>query len=388
MAKLRAKQINPLLAQPLYLALRTGVCAMGWFDLASTLSAFKRLGRLWARAPFNRSRLRRACDNLRVAFPEWTEQQRLDCAVRSYEHVFMLAAEVVFTPRLLTHEGWAGRVDLQVLHEAVRSVVTRPTIFICGHCGNWEMSGYSLALLGFPVHALYRPLDLKPADEWVRQVRGRRGLMLLDKFGAARRLPEVMGAGSALGFVADQNAGDRGLFVPFFGRMTSTYKAIGLSALRFNATIVVGLALRTGGEEVRNQDDQPTGLHREPLGLRYKISAIDVFGPDDYAHQPDPLFYIAARYRRAIEQSVRIAPEQYLWMHRYWKSRPRWERQGRTIPESVQEKLRQLPWMTDDEFNRLMDWSRRDAAEILAARGAPGAQIPSPTAGDSDDDEG
>jgi KDO2-lipid IV(A) lauroyltransferase len=250
------------------------------------------------------------------------------------------------------------------------------------------MAGYSLSLLGFPVHALYRPLDLKPADEWVREQRGRRGLVLVDKFGAARLMPQILSSGMPLGFVADQNAGDRGIYVPFFNRMASTYKAIGLSATRYNATIIVGMARRSGGQALSTRaagDGRSiVTLAREPDGLRYDLSMVDIFGPEDYFAQPDPLFYIAARYRRAIEQSVREAPEQFLWMHRYWKSRPRWERQGRAVPEPIVRKLRELPWMTETDVDAIRAHAERDT--LAYAQSRPAGAAPERETPESDDD--
>src|SRR6185295_8925050 len=101
-----------------------------------------------------------------------------------------------------------------------------------------------LALIGFEINALYRPLDLKPLDQWVRRVRERRGLMLVDKFGAAEEVTKIMRRGGLLGFIADQNGGDRGLFVPFFNRLASSYKTIGLLAIQYDAPILCGQARR------------------------------------------------------------------------------------------------------------------------------------------------
>lgn len=362
MGKFKLNRLPSALAWPVYSAIRGLTTLAGAGDLAGTLGVARRAGRAWGSARFTRGRRRRAEENLAVAFPGMSAAERTEVAIRSYEHLFMLGVEMIYTPRLLSHEGWAGRVELHGLEGALRRLVSGPTIFICGHSGNWEVAGYSLSLLGFPVHALYRPLDLRALDEYVRGVRGRRGLVLIDKFGAARELPRVMERGMPLGFVADQNAGQRGLYVPFFGRMTSTYKAIGLTAVRYKASIIVGSALRLGGEEVGGSG----GLRREPRGLHYRMSALDLFGPEEYMAQPDPLFYIAARYRRAIERGVRAAPEQYLWMHRYWKSRPRWEQQGRGLPRSVEAKLASLPWMTEGEMASLKSWAERDAAACAA----------------------
>jgi KDO2-lipid IV(A) lauroyltransferase len=77
------------------------------------------------------------------------------------------------------------------------------------------------------------------------------------------------------------------------------------------------------------------------------------------------LFYVTARYRRAIEMQVRRAPDQYLWMHRIWRSRPRFERMNRPFPGSLADKLRTLPWMTEADLEAVKEHSRRDARTLL-----------------------
>ncbi len=88
-------------------------------------------------------------------------------------------------------------------------------------------------------------------------------------------------------------------------------------------------------------------------GFNYEISTVDVIYPDDWQSMRDPLFYVTARYIRAIETMVRRAPEQYLWMHRRWKSRPRWEEQGKPMPANLQRSLEELPWMDQATMERL-----------------------------------
>ncbi len=299
----------------------------------------------------NRTRVARAMEHLRQAFPTWDDDQRRAVVVSSYEHLFTLGVEMAFTPRYLTTDGWAAHVQIGEVEKGLEALLSdRPCLLITGHCGNWEVLGYTISLLGFRLHALYRPLDLKPLDAWVRRTREACGLTLVDKFGAVDQLPAIMGAGHPLGFVADQNAGDRGLFVPFFGRLASTYKSIGLLAMQFNAPLACGMARRL---------DEP--------GLRYRLEIQDVIQPEDWADSPDPLFYITARYRRAIEMAVARAPGQYLWMHRIWKSRPRHERLNREFPGSLREKLRSLPWMTDEELARIEAQSAVDAAACARA---------------------
>jgi KDO2-lipid IV(A) lauroyltransferase len=111
--------------------------------------------------------------------------------------------------------------------------------------------------------------------------------------------------GEHVGFIADQNAGDWGLFVPFLGRMASTYKSTGLLAMRYRMPIILSFARRI--------DEQ----------FRYEVEFIDCITPADWADRDDPLFYVTARVNHAIERMIRLAPGQYLWVHRRWKSRPR-----------------------------------------------------------------
>jgi KDO2-lipid IV(A) lauroyltransferase len=381
-----------------YHGIRAGTMVAGIPDISVSLRIARKAGRIFG--GLNRKRLQRAIDNLAVAFPDWALEKRHEYALRSYEHMAMLLIEMVYAPRQLTLEGWCDRVQLLHLAPMLRNICgDRPVIFISGHCGNWEICGYSLGMLGFKVHALYRPLDLQALDAWARATREKSGMILVDKFGAMKMLPRLMEEHRPVGFVADQNAGDRGLFVPFFNRLASTYKAIGLLATQYQAIVTVGLARRLGGDLIPG-----TNLEHPPKGLQYRIESVDAFGPEEYMKQPDPLFYIAARYRRAIEQCVRMAPDQYLWMHRYWKSRPRHERLGKPFPKPLLEKIRQLPWITDNDVEQILEHSRRDAAEIAEANAkkaqkegvAPSVQTPTaqnpPVAPaveeDDDDDDG
>ncbi len=358
----------------------------GVLDPHDLLLFMRGLARAFAGASFNRTRLDRALTNLAIAFPTWDEDRRREYAVRAYEHLFMLAGETAFVPRLLNDDAWRDRAELGNVTPALNALLdNRPAVLITGHSGNWELLGYTMSLLGFPLHALYRPLDLKPLDDWVRRTREQRGLTLVDKFVAGEDLPAIIEQGGTPAIVADQNAGDKGLFVPFFGRLASSYKSIGLLALRFNAPVICGTARRIVDPIHEPDDHQPTPQpqHRlavtsqpapllegtvrlHPGGLHYRIEIADIIRPEDYLVQPDPLFYLTARYRRGIETMIRRAPEQYLWMHRYWRSRPRHEKLGRPFPGALRDKLQGLPWMTPAELERIEEFSRRDAAEATA----------------------
>lgn len=351
--------------RPLYYAIRGAIASMGVVSVNDAVRSARALGRTFAK--FEPKRVRRAMDALHVAFPDMPEDQRHTHAIQAYEHLFTLGVEMAFTPRLVTRDAWSDRVRMGTLDQAVKQLIqSRPCVMITGHCGNWELLGYTMALIGFPMYALYRPLDLKPLDAWLRSTRERQGLMLLDKFGAAEHMPEIMRRNALAAFIADQNAGDRGLFVPFFGRLASTYKSIGLLAIQYNAPIICGQARRLTHEHDRVV---PGGWNGD--AFHYVLDTVDVIMPEDWAAQPDPLFYVSARYRRALEHMVRRAPEQNLWLHRYWKSRPRHEHTGKPFPGALREKLRALPWMSENELARIEDWSARDARTLADAPPKP-----------------
>ncbi len=347
--------VQTLIAQPaMYTALRSVLIAAHTLPLSVVLRSAKAGGRAFGGSKINRKRVGLAADRLAIAMPELELEQREELVLQSYEHLAMLAVELAVMPRYLTEDAWTDYVELGPLNNVIRPLIEdKPTLLLTGHCGNWETLGYTIALLGFKMHVLYRPLDLRPADAWLRQTRSRRGLELVDKFGAMHKLPELMAANQSVGIAADQNAGDRGLQVPFFGRLASSYKSIGLMAIKNRTKIMVGCARR---------------LESEPgaeVKLKYRIEIHDRIDPEDWESQPDPLFYITARYRRAIEQSVRRAPEQYLWMHRIWKSRPRHERLNKPFPKNLREKLESLPWMTSDELEGIIARSDMDRAYML-----------------------
>jgi KDO2-lipid IV(A) lauroyltransferase len=118
---------------------------------------------------------------------------------------------------------------------------------------------------------------------------------------------DVLDGGRALSFIADQDAGRKGLFVDFFGRQASTYKSIGLLAMAKQVPIVVGYAARTR------------------RGFHYRIAIERVIQPHEWAAQDDPLRWITQTYTHALEAAIRRWPEQYLWVHRRWKHRPKGE---------------------------------------------------------------
>lgn len=327
---------GPIAMWTQYLAARFGATALTCFDVNICQQVGASLGRgLYAA---DRRHRERAIINVRTAFPEWSDQRVKRVARASIEHFIALALGVCHTTRTMQIDTLHERIRLGRVHRTLEMLDARqPMIMLTGHFGNWEVQGFLLAMLGYELDAIARPIDNPLLNDWLLGIREARGLRIITKWDASQRMLDVLNHGGALAFIADQNAGDRGLFVPFFGKLGSTYKSIGLLAVSQNVPIVCAGCTHIGP------------------GFRFEVNEYDIIYPEDWQDQSDPLFYVTARYIRAIESMVRHAPEQYLWMHRRWKSRPRFERQGKSMPASLQRKLESLPWMTQAEMDRLAE---------------------------------
>ena len=137
------------------------------------------------------------------------------------------------------------------------------------------------------------------------------GQKIIDKKGAAKLMGKAASTGATLCFIADQDAGKKGIFVDFFGRKASTYKSIGLIAITNNIPIVVGYSRRIGNR------------------FYFELGVNRIIFPEEWADKEDPLKWITAEYTKAIENFVREDPSQYWWLHRRWKHRPKTESQSR-----------------------------------------------------------
>jgi Kdo2-lipid IVA lauroyltransferase/acyltransferase len=252
-------------------------------------------------------------ENLKSAFgDQYTELERDQIVRAVYEHFCMMLMEILHIPRKLHPATWRDRITL-VGHEAVldRLMTGGPMIMLSGHFGNWEMAGYLFGVFGFPPNSVARTLDNPYLDEYLRRFRERTGQKMISKTEGYEQMLEVLRNGGILSFLADQDAGQRGLFVDFFGRPASTHKAIALLAIEHNAPVVVGYARRIGP------------------GFRYEVGCDAIIEPSEWTGGADDVRLLTQRYTTALENIVRRSPEQYLWLHRRWKHQPKPKSAGR-----------------------------------------------------------
>lgn len=291
-----------------YLALRILVVFLSFFNIETNLNTACFLGRLLWKY-YHRGR-KRALDNLRASFPEKSEQWIHQTGQRSFEHVVMLTIDILFTPRLVKKYNWRHYSRYKNTERAKWMMKEERGLLIVGaHYGNFEIVGYLMGLFGFNIYSVARPLDNKYINKYLYGVRQRMGQQIIDKKGAAEIMQKITETGATLCFVADQDAGRKGIFVDFFGRKASTYKSIGLIAITQNIPIVVGYSRRIDNR------------------FFFEIAANRIIFPSEWADKDDPLKWVTAEYTKAIEDFIRREPSQYWWLHRRWKHRPKEEQQ-------------------------------------------------------------
>jgi len=304
--KKKNKKYNPFRDWLAYFMLRVLIVFLYLFDIETNLKTACFLGRLLWKY-YHRGR-NRALDNLRASFPEKSEQWIWRTGRRSFEHIVMLTIDVLFTPRLVKKNNWRDYSRYKNVEQAKWLMLEgRGLLMVGAHYSNFEIIGYLLGLFGFNVYSIARPLDNKYVSKYLYGVRRAAGQKIIDKTGATTLMEELTARGATLCFVADQDAGKKGIFVDFFGRKASTYKSIGLLAITKNMPIVVGYSRR-----VDNRFYFEIGINR-------------IIFPEEWADKDDPLKWVTAEYTRAIEEFVREDPSQYWWLHRRWKRRPKEE---------------------------------------------------------------
>src|SRR5262249_12580037 len=136
-------------------------------------------------------------------------------------------------------------------------------------------------------------------------IRERTGQKLLAKKGELERIEQVLADNQILCSLADQDAGQNGLYVDFFGRPASTHKALALLALQHGAWIIVSGAYRTGDI------------------LQYRLKVQDAISPTEFSEHPQAVRALTQRITTSLENLIREDISQYLWLHRRWKHQPK-----------------------------------------------------------------
>lgn len=251
-------------------------------------------------------KLRKTTDfNLQLAFPEWPPAKRREVKRKMVRNLGWMAAEFARLPQY-TKENIEQFVILDG-HENFLAGQSRGkgVIYLTGHIGAWELSSFAHALYGFPLHYMARPLDNKPLDALVNQYRGLSGNTPIFKNDAARGILHILKNAGTVGILADQNTmPQEGAFVDFFGTPACTTTGIARVALHTDAAVVPGYAY--WDENIR----------------KYRLR----FGPPveltRSGNAEQDILENTQKFTKVIEEIIRRHPDQWVWLHARWKTRP------------------------------------------------------------------
>jgi Kdo2-lipid IVA lauroyltransferase/acyltransferase len=253
------------------------------------------------RAPLRRA----AMFNLQLAFPDWSDAQRKKSIRGMNRQVGWMIGEFSQFPKYM--RGGIERIVVidgaENFDEAKRR--GRGVLFLTGHMSAWELAPFAHALYGHPLHFLVRPVANGFVDALINHYRCLSGNRPIDKNRSARAILKVLGDGGTVGILSDHNTSlDEGVFVDFFGIPASTTSGLARIALRTDAAVVPGF------------------LHwdaaLEKYCLRFEPAVGLVRTGDEEADVRENM----ARFTRVIEDYVRAYPDQWLWVHKRWKTRP------------------------------------------------------------------
>lgn len=237
--------------------------------------------------------------NLAFAFPELSPQERDRLADGVFQNIARLLLAFARFPDLNAANigDWISYEGLE--HYSRAKEAGRGVLVLTGHLGNWELSAFAHALMTEPMNVMVRPLDNPLIDELVEKRRALSGNSLIYKGDAARSVIKALRCNQAVGILADQNTSPaEGVFVKFFGKAASAGSAFVRLAYRTGAAVIPGFALW-------NQSTERYVLRFYP--------PIELSGDECADTQ---------RIHSMLEEVIRENPDQWMWIHRRWKTRP------------------------------------------------------------------
>lgn len=254
---------------------------------------------------FDKKHRKVAAENIRFAFPNYSEIQILDLVKAHYRHLGILLAHTLWAPRMT--RAWLDEylvVDensLKIEEETKKQGVG--VILISGHFGTWEIL---VQFLGIRMKGggIYKKVRNPFVDSLLKRMRTKNGVVLVP-VQESTQVIKLLKQGYWIGFGADQNAGKAGIFVPFMNRQASTFVGPALMAYLTGAKMLYYsvLAGENGKVIVRVKD----------LGFVDKKL---------YPNKEDVIRHYTELWTKTLEEEVKLFPEQYFWVHRRWRTQP------------------------------------------------------------------
>jgi Kdo2-lipid IVA lauroyltransferase/acyltransferase len=305
----KRKPRDPFLDSRVYALVRLLV----WFLNALPAPAARWLGRSagrlgWRLDKKHRNQVLRHMD---IAFRnEKSRAEKEELCRRYFEHTGLAVVEFARL-RQITRENVDEIADLSELKK-FDDLLTKHKGLLCvpAHHGNWELCGYTVSLKGYPLKSVARPLDNAPLNDLITEIRETSGNEIIQKWKVLWKLKKLLDKGGIVTMSIDQNGGVAGLFVPCFRTLASTVTSPAELHLATGTPIIVAT------------------MNRKPDGIHHMLRVWDVIEHKPSGDHKADVVAVITRINTAVEKAVREYPEQWLWVHKRWKTRPPGEQPG------------------------------------------------------------
>jgi Kdo2-lipid IVA lauroyltransferase/acyltransferase len=293
--------MNPIRAKLEYLALAVFTWKMRWLPFKMARGVANFLG--WIIGDLLKLRQEVALDNIKHAFPNLNREKRLRIHLRCWQHFLRVGIELARIPRMNDKfmNKWITNAYLKVMDDALKH--GKGVIAVSGHLGNWEYTGSSLARLGYPVTYVVAVQSNQLVTDWMDRMRDSVGIEIVSKRNAIRGVLSALKRNRIVAIMCDQDAGDAGMFVPFFGKLASTPRGAAIFHLRTGAPVVFNVT------------------PRDSSGV-YHIYGEHLEFPNLSGDRDQDTETILLKINEKLENEIRKFPEQYMWLHRRWKTKP------------------------------------------------------------------
>lgn len=250
--------------------------------------------------------------NLRRVYPDLKPGQVRARLRRVYDHLGKVMVEMVRAPRIFGRVAGGDANAKTESHLELRNFEKveqvchngRGVIFVTAHLGNWELTGAAMAILGLPLHSVARTMDNPLLDRYITKLREFRGQKILKKHGSIREALSLLKSGNRLGIIVDQNAPLDNVFVDFLGKKAAVTRGVASLAVKADSVVFPGFSYRVNGSN------------------RHVVVAGDPIEVPAQGGREEKIHKITEQFTRVIEGWIRQYPEQWLWIHNRWKTRP------------------------------------------------------------------
>jgi KDO2-lipid IV(A) lauroyltransferase len=248
--------------------------------------------------------------NLSIAFPEKSVDERRRILRASCRNLGRVAAEFCHLPRLDVENvpGIVSFADRAAWEHVIAAATERGAVILTAHFGNWELLAYVHGLLGHPITLVHRPMHNTLFDDAITAIRTKAGTRAIKKKAAAKEAIRALRRHDILVIPSDQNQTyDAGVFVDFFGKPACTTPGAARLAMLTGAPVFPAFLVREG----------ESGRHRVVTLPEVEMIRSDDRNADVIAN--------TQRCSLVVEDMIRRYPEQWIWFHKRWKTRPKGE---------------------------------------------------------------